>query len=407
MRACTNTSRARGDVRPAPVPTPPRPRSFPHPPPRRASDATRGGPRAAAGGGTCAVFTGAGARPCDASEPVGWAVLRLLGLRPAWCWHPQDLAFPVVVRGDDVRAGPDLADHAWWRSCATAPTAACAASAATAAAAAWFDLVAPGSGVRAAWGASSPSRPRRSRSTSPRAAAAAPERHAAVRALGRAPVARRACDRHGDVGLCAAARRAGADSVLIERVNYGADAVAWRGRRQGSSCARSRAPAEPCSACPAAVDLRRRDGARHVCGDGWRLPPVAPEAAARRGLACDRTACAWGVLGSAAALAAAALAALAARARGARALRGGARAANSATARRRARRARRRGGAGARRSRWARWRSRPGGAARSSACARREGGGRRSRAPRGPWGCAPRARVRGRRGPRVGDRSKK
>ena len=271
--------------------------------------------------GACAVFTGSGIRPCRTSEPLGWALLRLAGLRPQWCWSAHDLTFPVVLR-DELRTLPAIADHAWVEvlryGVPAAPTRHHGLGCDGGGYGTWF-YVAPGSGVKVNVGRLLTFVTREAAVASALRERAAANATLPCEAWSEREARGPSCAAHADSHLCAAARRLGADSVFIEGVDYGADALAWRGRRQELILCTQQSATPQCRACPAAVDLRRANGTRHVCGPEWRLPPVAPGVAPLRGLTCDRTACAQGVAGAvAAAVLGAVLVALAPRPRSAR-----------------------------------------------------------------------------------------
>ena len=149
----------------------------------------------------------------------------------------------------------------------------------------WF-YVAPGSGVKSTSAASSPLSPGRPRSRPP-CASARGERDAPVRGVVRARGAGR---RAPPTPTPTSAPRRGASGGL--RLHRGRRLrrrrARGRGRRQELILCTQQSATPQCRACPAAVDLRRANGTRHVCGPEWRLPPVAPGVAPLRGLTCDR-----------------------------------------------------------------------------------------------------------------------
>jgi len=249
----------------------------------------------------CAVFTGAGSRPCGQSEPLSWAMLRILQQRPMWCWTAHDLTSPLFLE-TTRHLVPEIRDHdrvgVVRYSAHTAPGLGCDGGGYGV----WF-FVMPGSDVEVDVG-------RILTFDTKIQAIEFAQQQTNLNATYTLPCTQwnnevgPRCEQHGDTELCEAVRRVGRDSALIRNINYGRDAVQPTGTRtELILCTHGRVDAPQCDACLPwdVVPLyNASSGQRYRCSaDEWRIPfgydsshryddalPMQPA------LVCDKTACA-------------------------------------------------------------------------------------------------------------------
>lgn len=219
---------------------------------------------------TCAIFTGEGSRPCNASEPLWWALMRLFLLRPPWCWTSYDLSFPIYIAHEHAQLRPDIKDHDWvevlrygvdtgfqYGGCDGGGYGT------------WF-FIADGSGVQVNVGR----------------LLKVPNKIAARAYMNSFQFENRLpcmtwdhtsikCNQHLDTYLCESVLHAGFDSVLIETVDYGFDAVSPFAMTQELVLCTQQSKLPQCTACPGEVDLRwSHNGTNYTCASETRLPPA-------------------------------------------------------------------------------------------------------------------------------------
>lgn len=257
----------------------------------------------------CAVFTGAGSRPCNTSEPLWWAVLRILKRRPTWCSTAHDLASPLYLETTRYVV-PEIRDHDRVGVVRYGAGASVDWGCDGGGYGVWF-FVMPGSEVEVEVGRIL------SFNTKAQSLEFMRQQMGTRNATSYTPPCARwnsdagpRCDQHSDVNLCEAVRRVGRDSVLIRNVNYGYDAIQPVGTRMELIlCEHGRIDDPQCDACLPwdVVPLHNASsGRRYKCSAGeWRIPfgygLSRDEAASMRSaLTCDKTACAATALAGAA-----------------------------------------------------------------------------------------------------------